>query len=68
MQSTRSSEKNALFEAPSPVAELSSVVAGQEEYPCWASADQCRLYFVSNRPAPNASGTEARLWVAAHPP
>jgi hypothetical protein len=66
LQSKRPSP-SALFEAPQPVPELSSVVAGQEEYPCWVSEDQCRLYFVSNRPAPNDAGAESRLWVAEHP-
>jgi hypothetical protein len=62
---SKRSSTAAPFESPSEVSELN--VAW--DWPSWLSDDQCRLYFVSTRPAPNDAGpsTPYRLWVAEHP-
>lgn len=54
------------FEAAEVVAELETEY---DEFPSWVSADACRLYFFSNRPAPADAGPAAqyRLWSARRP-
>jgi len=59
---------DASFGAANPVSDLNTA---DDDYPSWISDDECRFYFISNRP----SGTDAaaglglgyRLWVATRP-
>jgi len=41
-----------------------------DQWPSWLSDDECRMYFISNRPHPidpDASPPKFRLWMAEHP-
>ena len=61
------------FGPPSLVPELNSPLASVEDFPSAISLDECRIYFVSNRPLASETGDAAtqpgsfRLWVASRP-
>jgi hypothetical protein len=54
------------FGAPRRVSEVNT---GYNEWPSWVSEDQCRLYFVSNRPPVGDGGAgQYHLWLAERSP
>jgi hypothetical protein len=56
---------------PVLVPELNSPLASVEDFPSAVSLDECRIYFVSNRPLLSETGDAGsipfRLWVASRP-